>query len=111
MFRSAAIALLSLAVACAPAAVAQSPADAMAREAQVKEIERLAVTAPWRQSDARIDALGPQRAALTLLQRHRVDFVRLRNRALAGDQPAALKGLAELLKQDLPVPLRVRVYT
>ncbi|RYY23034.1 MAG: diguanylate cyclase [Sphingomonadales bacterium] len=40
-----------------------------------------------------------------------LDFVRLRNRALAGDQPAALKGLAELLKQDLPVPLRVRVYT
>lgn len=111
MFRPAAIAGLWLALACAPTAVAQSPTDAMAREAQVKEIEHLAVTAPWRQSDARIDALEPQRATLTPLQRHRIDFVRLRNRALAGDQPAALKGLAELLKQDLPVPLRVRVYT
>ena len=30
---------------------------------------------------------------------------------MRGDQPAALKGLAELLKQDLPVPLRVRVYS
>jgi len=111
MFRPVAIALLSLALACAPA-MAQSPADAMALEAQVKEIERLAVTAHWSQSDGRIDALGPRRAALTPLQRHRIDYVRLRNRALAGDQPAALKGLAELLKQqDLPVPLRVRVYT
>ncbi len=83
----------------------------MALEAQVQEIERLAVTAHWSQSDARIAALGPRLAALTPLQRHRLDYVRLRNRALSGDQPAALKGFTELLKQDLPVPLRVRVYT
>ena len=89
---------------CAPTARA-------ALEAQVQEIERLAVTAHWSQSDARIDALERQRAALTPLQRHRLDYVRLRNRAVAGDQPAALKGLAELLKQDLPVSLRMRVYT
>ncbi|MGN7724859.1 diguanylate cyclase [Luteimonas sp. 22616] len=123
MFRPFVIALLWLAFACAPAAVAQapvvaqspateaSPADAAALEAKVQEIEQLAVTAHWSKSDAKIAALAPQRSALTPLQRHRIDFVRLRNRALAGDQPAALKGLAELLKQDLPVPLRVRVYT
>ena len=111
MSRPVAIALLWLALACAPAAVAQSPADAAALEAKVQEIEGLAVTAHWSKSDARIDALVQQRSALTPLQRHRIDYVRLRNRALAGDQPAALKGLTELLQQDLPVPLRVRVYT
>lgn len=83
----------------------------MVLEAQVQEIERLAVTAHWSRSDARIDALASRFDALTPLQRHRLDYVRLRNRALAGDQPAALKGFTELLKQDLPVPLRVRVYT
>lgn len=112
MSRPVAIALLWLACACAPAfAAVASPADAAALEAQVQEIERLAVTAHWRDSDKKIGALGSRLAALTPLQRHRIDYVRLRNRALAGDQPAALKGLAELLKQDLPVPLRVRVYT
>ncbi|MEO8365734.1 MAG: diguanylate cyclase [Pseudoxanthomonas sp.] len=116
MFRLVAIALLSLALACVPAAVAQSPADDAlpadaAAEAKVQEIEGLAVTAHWSKSDAKIEALAQQRSALTPLQRQRIDFVSLRNRALAGDQPAALKGLTELLKQDLPVPLRVRVYT
>ncbi|NDK39052.1 diguanylate cyclase [Pseudoxanthomonas gei] len=117
MFRPAAIALLWLAFACAPAALAQSPSagvspsEAMALEAQVKDIEQLAVTAHWRDSDRKIGALASRLDALTPLQRHRIDYVRLRNRALAGDQPAALKGLAELLKQDLPVPLRVRIYT
>lgn len=112
MSRPVAIALLCLAFACAPAFVAAAPpADAAALEAQVQEIERLAVTAHWRDSDEKIGALASRLDALTPLQRHRIDYVRLRNRALAGDQPAALKGLAELLKQDLPVPLRVRVYT
>lgn len=123
MFRPFAIALLWLAFAWAPAATAQanavaqspaagaSPGDVAALEAKVQEIEQLAVTAHWSKSDAKIEALAQQRSALTPLQRHRIDFVRLRNRALAGDQPSALKGLADLLKQDLPVPLRVRVYT
>ena len=111
MYRLVAIALLWLALACKPAAAATGPVDATTLEAQVQEIERLAVTAHWSQSDARIRALGPRLDALTPLQRHRLDYVRLRNRALAGDQPAALKGFTELLKQDLPAPLRVRVYT
>lgn len=96
---------LSLACAGAPALAA----DAL--EGQVQEIERLSVTAPWRESDAKIAALAPRFDALTPLQRRRVEFVRLRNRALAGEEPAAMKGMAELLAQDLPAPLRVRVYT
>src|SRR5690606_909852 len=117
MFRPVAIALLLLALAWVPAVLAQSPAagvpsgDAAALEAKVQEIERLAVTAHWRESDAKIDALAPSRSALSQQQRHRVDFIQLRNRALAGDQAAALEGLAELLKQDLPVAFRMRVYT
>ena len=112
MFRPLASVLLWLAFACAPAfAVDAPPADAAVLEAKVREIERLAVSTHWSRSDAAIAALAQQGGALTPLQRHRIDFVRLRNRALAGHQPAALKGLAELLKRDLPVPLRVRVYT
>lgn len=109
MFRLVARMLLLLVLACAPAAMAQP--DAAAIEAKVQEIERLAVTAHWHESDAKIEALEPVRSALTPQQRHRIDYVYLRNRALAGDQAAALKGLAELLKQDLPVAFRMRVYT
>ncbi|MDN5781529.1 MAG: diguanylate cyclase [Luteimonas sp.] len=116
MFRLAAIAFLWLAFGGVPVAVAQpaaavAPAGAGALEAKVQEIERLAITAHWSESNAKIADLGPRRNALTQLQRQRVDFVQLRNRALAGDQTGALKGLSELLKQDLPAPFRVRVYT
>jgi hypothetical protein len=99
------IALLSLAFAGAPAFAA----DAL--EAQVREIERLGVTAHWRESNAKIKALSPRLDALTPEQRHRIEFVRLRNLGIAGDERGALKGLADLLKQKLPAALRVRVYT
>lgn len=99
------IALLSLAFVGAPAFAA----DAL--EAQVQEIERLAVTAHWRESNAKIKALSPRLDALTPEQRHRIEFVRLRNLGIAGDERGALKGLADLLKQKLPAALRVRVYT
>ncbi|HVI59885.1 MAG TPA: diguanylate cyclase [Luteimonas sp.] len=106
MSRLIAIALwLVLACACAPA----QAADAL--EGQVQEIERLSFAAPWRESDAKIAALAPHSDALTPLQRQRVEFIRLRNRALAGEEPVAMKGMAALLKQDMPAPLRVRVYT
>lgn len=99
------IALLSLAFAGAPAFAA----DAL--EAQVQEIERLGVTAHWRESNAKIDALSSRLDALTPDQRHRIEFVRLRNLGIAGDERRALKGFADLLKQNLPAALRVRVYT
>ena len=82
-----------------------------ALEAQVREIERLGVTAHWRESNARIKGLSSRRDALTPEQRHRIEFVRLRNLALAGDEGAALKGFADLLKQNMPAALRIRVYT
>ncbi len=99
------IVFLSIAFAGAPAFAG----DAL--EAQVQEIERLAVTAHWRKSNAKIEELSSQRDALTPQQRHRIDYVRLRNVGLAGDQRAALKGLADLLHQNLAAPLRIRVYT
>src|SRR5690606_7640778 len=116
------LALLSLAFAGAPAfasgvqaaeatgvGVATDPA-ATALEAKVREIEHLAITEHWRVSNAKIEALAPQDGALTAGQRQRIDYVRLRNLALAGDQPGALQGLAELLGEDLPAPPRVRGY-
>lgn len=105
MARLISIALLWLAFAGLPALAA----DAL--EAEVGEIERLSVTAPWRESDEKIRALAPRLDELSPLQRHRVEYVRLRNLGIAGRQAQALAGLAELLRQDMPAALRLRVYT
>ncbi len=105
MYRLIPFVLLSLAFAGAPVLAADRV------EVQVQEIERLAVTAPWQESSAKIDALESSHDVLSSQQRHRIEFVRLRNMALAGNQPGALKDLAELLKQDLPPAFRSRVYT
>ncbi len=110
MHRLISILLLSLAF-VGGSAHATDPITADPAETKVQEIERLAVTAPWRESTAKIDALASSHDVLSLQQRNRIEFVRLRNLALAGDQPAALKGLAELLKQAMPAALRIRVYT
>lgn len=91
--------------------LAGGPAFASAElEAEVAAIERLAVTAHWRDSQSRISALEPRQHELTPAQRQRLAFVRLRNLGLAGDQPAALRAAAELLEEELPPSLRVRVY-
>ena len=110
MYRLIPLLFLSLAFAVGPALATDPQADDPI-EAQVQEIEQLAITAPGRESGAKIDALEASHAVLSLQQRHRIEFVRLRNLALAADQPGALKGLTELLKQDLPAELRIRAYT
>lgn len=97
-------ALLALLLAGAPAVAAGDP------EAKVREIERLAITAPVAESNARITALAQDMGALTPGQRQRVEYVRLRNLAIVGDQASALTGLQALLQQQLPTPLRVRIY-
>ncbi|MEO7198629.1 MAG: hypothetical protein ABIY56_00255, partial [Dokdonella sp.] len=61
------IALLSLALAGGPA-LASDPI-----EARVQEIERLAVTAHWRESNAKIDALTLSEAEFSPYQRARMD--------------------------------------
>ncbi len=98
-------ALLLLAFAAAPAFATQ------ALEERVQEIERLGVTAHWRESDARIASLAAQQAALSTQQRQRVEYVRLRNAAIAGRNDEALRGLVALLEQNMPPAFRVRVYT
>lgn len=82
-----------------------------ALEGEVAEIERLGVAAHWRESNARIEALAPRLDVLAPEQRHRIDYVRLRNMGVAGQQHAALEGLAGLLQKDMSAPLRVRIYT
>ena len=77
---------------------------------QVRQIEQLAFAAHWRESEHAIERLAARETALTTAQRQRLDFIRLRNRALAGDQVGALEGLDALLKQDLPLDLRLRAY-
>lgn len=99
------IILLWLTVVAAPARAA----DAV--EAQVQEIEQLSVSAPAEVARAKINALMASSGdVLSVQQRQRVEYVRLRNLALGSEQPAALEGLAALLKQELPAALRMRVY-
>ena len=85
-------------------------AQADALDEQVRQIEELAFAAHWRESEHAIERLAARETALTTAQRQRLDFIRLRNRALAGDQVGALEGLDALLKQDLPLDLRLRAY-
>lgn len=70
-------------------------------EARVQEIEQRSTAAPAAESDALIEALTPRFDELSPGQRQRVEFVRLRNRAVQGDTATALDGFATLLAQDL----------
>ena len=98
-------AILALALVAAPV-FAQDPL-----EAEIVEIERLGTTAHWRESERHIDDLSKRFDELTPEQRVRVDFVRLRNLGLAGNETAALEGLTRLLQQEMPASQRVRIYT
>src|SRR5690606_14551511 len=82
-----------------------------ALEAEIAEIERLAISAHWRESDRRVEALAARQDELTPEQRIRVEFVRLRNHGLAGREHTALEGFAELLQQEMGAAQRVRAYT
>lgn len=101
--------LCSLLILCLAFASGQSRASEEI-EAQVAEIERLAVTAHWRESNGKIAALAPRLDELDSAQRQRIEFVRLRNLGIAGSQPEALEGLVDLLAQELPPSLRMRAY-
>ncbi|TDK28394.1 diguanylate cyclase [Luteimonas aestuarii] len=105
MHRFRSIVLLVMALSAAPA----SADDAL--ESAIAEVERLAVTAHWRESNAGIEALHPRRGAMSDHQRHRIDYVASRNRALAGDHLGALEDLGRLLQQAVEPDLHVRAYT
>lgn len=79
-------------------------------ESRVSEIETLAFTAHWRESNERIAALASQAGQLSTGQRQRIEYVRLRNMALAGGSKEALEGLADLLSEEMPPALRIRIY-
>ena len=96
---------LGLALACGPALAQDEDL-----ESRIADIERLAVTAHWGKSEAAIAQLEEEGAQLSRAQRQRLEFVRLRNRAIGGDQAGALEGFEALLQQDLPVQLRLRAY-
>ena len=80
-------------------------------EQAVADIERLSVEAHWRDAQDAIDALAPRLDELDAAQRGRVEYVRLRNLGIAGQEREALRGFARLLREDLPAALRVRIYT
>ncbi|GAA3920373.1 hypothetical protein GCM10022229_12550 [Luteimonas lutimaris] len=103
--------IVALALAFALAGGSAFAGDQQEAEAEVREIERLGISAHWRESNARIKELSSRLDAFSPEQRKRIEFVRLRNVALAGDERAALTGLAGLLKQDMPAALRIRIYT
>ncbi|KAF1710080.1 tetrapyrrole methylase [Pseudoxanthomonas kalamensis DSM 18571] len=83
-----------------------------ALEPQVREIERLGIAAHWRESNEKIAALNEGQAQLSPEQHRRIEYVRLRNLGIAGENAAALDGFGDLLQQqDLPADLRLRAYT
>src|SRR5690554_3183718 len=80
-------------------------------ESEVADIEQLAVTSHWRESDARIEALASRLDDFSAEQRQRLELVHLRNLGLAAREHEALQGFTELLQEDLAPSLRVRAYT
>lgn len=77
-------------------------------EARIQEIEQRNKDAPWPQSAALIEQLGPTLGDATAEQRARVELVRLRNLGLSGDLRGCLDGIETLLQQALPKSLRLR---
>ncbi|MBK1615470.1 tetrapyrrole methylase [Rubrivivax gelatinosus] len=104
MRRYSSIAALLLALAAGPVFADQS------LESQVAEIERLGISANWRDVNAKIQTLSPQLGSLSREQRQRVEYVRLRMLALSGDMAGAASGLGALLQEPLAADLRMRVY-
>jgi diguanylate cyclase (GGDEF)-like protein len=93
------------------AALALASADESALEARVRAIEEANVNAHWTRSAELIEALGADAAELSPEQRFRVDLVRTRNFALAGDLPAAGRAVRQLLRREAPPDLRLRALT
>ncbi len=77
-------------------------------EQRVAEIELLNTTAPWRQSAELIDTLDREAIAMPVALAYRVDLVRMRNFALAGDYQRALTLSDSLLSRDVAPDLRIR---
>jgi diguanylate cyclase (GGDEF)-like protein len=108
MVRSLAIVVAVLALGFGSAARCIAATDL---DARVDEVERLAKSAPWTVSDARNRALQARSGEMTLSQRQRLDFLMLRQRALAGEETEALDGFTRLLGEELPTSLRFQVYS
>ena len=79
-------------------------------ESRLSEVERLVYSAPWAVSSARIKTLEADRARLSPSQKWRLDYLRLRQFAIAGEEVSAVDGLRALLDEDLPPRLRISVY-
>jgi diguanylate cyclase len=75
---------------------------------RVEEIERVNVQAPWQESAALIDALEAEAPDLDPDLAFRVELVRARNLALAGEFQDTLDHVARLLQLEAPSPLRLR---
>jgi len=103
-FKVACMVLLALAL---PALATDAPGEL---EAQVRQIEQLAYTAAPAATNARIAALEARKPPLTLDQRQRIEYVRLRGLGLLGRQAEAVQGMSMLLRQDLQPALRNRAY-
>lgn len=97
-----------LALASPVAAVVAGDGDGL--EAQVVQIEQLATSASPDASNALIRQLEARGATLTTEQRQRIEYVRLRNLGLLGEQAAAVQGMVALLGQKLSPGLRTLTY-
>lgn len=80
-------------------------------DARIAEIERSNVTQPWTQSAALIEKIAPELTDASPEQKTRVELVRLRNLALAGQNQTGIEDVQALLKRELPPNSRIRAYS
>ncbi len=99
--------MLALLLSLCASAAAERPL-----EDRVAEIERVNVSAPWRESASLIDALGADRDRLDAEQTFRIQMVEARNHTLAGDLDEGIRRIEALVESPAPTPdLRLRALT
>lgn len=91
--------------------VAETANSAQTLEQRIETIEQINKTAPWQESAALIEALGPERAKLVDPLRFRIELVEARNLALAGNYAGGLAMAESLLARESSPELRIRALT
>ncbi len=105
------LAVVCMLLACVSTTLASEVGRAQSIEVRVTEVERLAISRHWRDSEAAIVALESEFDQLSAEQRLRLEYVRARNLALVGDYSRSQSRLHALLSEKLSPGLRTQVIT
>ncbi len=102
------VACLLLLAVLSPCVWSDAPPSLEERVATIEQVNR---TAPWRESADLIDTLEREQSSLPADLAFRVDLVRARNFALAGDLDEAIATARSLLAREVDPDLRVRALS